>query len=88
MKALTPAEREAVSRVKIYKTNPAASFRFLGVVKDEGCNQNEAMTRMKFQAVKLRANTVVDYQCRKRPGSTFLGCKNPVECSGSAVTIH
>lgn len=88
MKALTPAEKEAVARIRIYKTNPASKFKFHGVIADEGCHQGEALTGLKLAAVKLGANSVVDFRCHKRPHSRTTDCPRPIECNGSAISIR
>lgn len=84
---LTPSERAAISKIKVYKKNPVSKFRFRGVIHQEACRETEAMTGLKLQAVHLYANTIVDLVCRKRAKSKFSECKNATECSGTAITI-
>jgi len=87
-KTLTPSEKAAIARIKVYHQNPVSKFRFRGVIHEQACRESEAMTGLKLKALDLYANTIVDLKCRRRAKSKLSACKTAIECSGTAISIR
>ncbi len=98
--SLTSKQREFLSTLEIYKSNPPienGKYKIIGEVKGLSCHRNayksmqilsedEAMQGVKMNAAKLHADAVINTFCQTNSGTDWVNnCFASIVCAGDAI---
>ena len=97
---LSPAELQAVQRVKIYDGNLLAgqSYEIIDIVEGNSC-QNKiwdppatraaAIDQIKFYTHEMGADGITDVRCSGREGTSVrTNCWELISCTANAIRVH
>ena len=92
-------QRASTAKVQVFPSGMYHSekFDFVGPVEGYSCkhlttdkpaSESDATEQMRYKAMLMGANAVMDYSCTKN-GTDTLGtnCWNTVQCGGTAILI-
>ena len=93
-KSPTAFQRENAVFVEILQGTPDKPYISLGVVRGSGClkstfdpniPESDAIQRLKFEAVSLSADAVMNPACKNANIDWFTDCFILTECTGEAI---